>query len=796
MAETEQEETDETEEEAEELTEEEERERAIAKFSEIPGIGSAKGENLFRAGFREMEDLVRATESTLALAQGIGPKLASQIKENIPDQVPLEEDDVDHLMAVDGVDFERAKKLYRAGYKTVESLRRAPPSSLRELEGWEDEHIDAVFDDLIERDECIEELSELEEVGESRAEALFDAGFSTLYHLQRASAEELAEVEGVSEDVAESIKEQVGDFAWDRTYAIEEGPESIREAITPDIEDEDLDFPESKMREVLREDGEFLPEAVIDETLEKLDGHMDDLSEDEVETLTRNLVDKYHAHRVDPSEAVGIVGAQSIGEPGTQMTMRTFHYAGVAEINVTLGLPRLIEVVDARRSPSTPMMEVYLEEDIRDDKEKAQEVGSEIEATELLDIADVDIDLGSFEVVVDPDPRKMERKNLEFETVQEKIEGIRGGEVEVRETDRGPILVLTPEEDERPYKNMMDLSDKAKSTHIKGIEEIERVVIRREDDEDGYVIYTEGSDLAQVLQVPGVDMTRTTTNNFREIHEVLGIEAARRSIMNEAQHTLDEQGLTVDVRHLMLVADVMTSDGSIRAIGRHGVSGEKSSVLARAAFEITVNHLLDAGMHGEIDPLEGVAENIIVGQPVSLGTGAVEVTMEPDAFEEAPPVPEWVPPEELLADEEPGEIPDWVEDYSAAQQKAMDLDIKANQSHEDLIEAIREALGEEAPGAEPEAEAEGEEVAAVAGGGAEAVAAEDEEAPAEAAEPAETGEAADAASEPAEEPETEDVPEWQEDYRAAQQKAKDLDVKATGTHDEIIERIREAQEED
>jgi hypothetical protein len=85
----------------------------------------------------------------------------------------------------------------------------------------------------------------------------------------------------------------------------------------------------------------------------------------------------------------------------------------------------------------------------------------------------------------------------------------------------------------------------------------------------------------------------------------------------------------------MLVSDVMTVDGTIRAIGRHGISGEKSSVLARAAFEITVNHLLEAGVVGEVDPLEGVAENIIVGQPVQLGTGAVQLVMKPDAFKGA-----------------------------------------------------------------------------------------------------------------------------------------------------------------
>ena len=107
------------------------------------------------------------------------------------------------------------------------------------------------------------------------------------------------------------------------------------------------------------------------------------------------------------------------------------------------------------------------------------------------------------------------------------------------------------------------------------------------------------------------------------------MEAARNSIIEEASHTLDEQGLSVDIRHIMLVADLMTNDGDVKAIGRHGISGRKSSVLARAAFEITAAHLLTAAMTGEEDHLDGVAENIIVGQPVTLGTGAINLVYAP-----------------------------------------------------------------------------------------------------------------------------------------------------------------------
>jgi len=130
------------------------------------------------------------------------------------------------------------------------------------------------------------------------------------------------------------------------------------------------------------------------------------------------------------------------------------------------------------------------------------------------------------------------------------------------------------------------------------------------------------------MKVKGVDFTRTTTNNIYEIYEVLGIEAARNAIIKEALDTLEEQGLEVDPRHIMLVADVMTADGELRQIGRHGVAGEKQSILARAAFEMTVNNLLDAAVKGEVDYLKGITENIIVGQPIKLGTGDVELVLK------------------------------------------------------------------------------------------------------------------------------------------------------------------------
>jgi DNA-directed RNA polymerase subunit A" len=341
------------------------------------------------------------------------------------------------------------------------------------------------------------------------------------------------------------------------------------------------------------------------------------VSEEEFSEIAETVVADYQRSKVEPCEAVGVVAAQSIGEPGTQMTMRTFHYAGVAEINVTLGLPRLIEIVDARKIPSTPTMTIRLEKDYALDRDIAREVAWSIESTNILHLGSMATDLAEMNVVIDLNEDALLQRKITASDVAERLaEGTK-----ISADQQANQIIMTPPEPS--YRDLLQLVEKIKTISLKGIEGIKRVVIRKEGDE--YVLYTEGSALKEVIQFEGVDPTRTKTNNITEIGEVLGIEAARNAIINEATDTLREQGLSVDVRHIMLVADIMTCDGEVKQIGRHGVSGEKASVLARAAFEVTVNHILDAAVRGDVDDLRGVTENVIVGQPIQLGTGDVKL---------------------------------------------------------------------------------------------------------------------------------------------------------------------------
>lgn len=390
------------------------------------------------------------------------------------------------------------------------------------------------------------------------------------------------------------------------------------------------DYDVSEDVELVVEDADLPPrlKEEVYHTVEERDATVEQA--DEIATVVAN---RYRETRVDPLDPVGVVSAQSIGEPGTQLTMNTFHYAGVAEIDVTQGLPRLIELVDARKTPDTPMMKVYLDEEYATDRELAHQVVWQIEATKILALGDVSTNVADMVVTIDLNPETLQERWPTVDDTEEiaaEVAEIIEDSLGVSTTQRGTDIQFGPEEPS--YRDLLQLVEDLREITFKGLEEITRVVIRKEEVEDGegeeFVLYTEGSAFSDALEIEGVDASRSTCNNIHEIYRTLGVEAARETIIEETHNTLAEQGLDdVNVRHLMLVADIMTNRGTIESIGRHGIAGNKDSVLARAAYEVTVNHLLDAAIHGEVDDLNGVIENVIVGKPVEIGTGDVDLRM-------------------------------------------------------------------------------------------------------------------------------------------------------------------------
>jgi DNA-directed RNA polymerase subunit A' len=345
------------------------------------------------------------------------------------------------------------------------------------------------------------------------------------------------------------------------------------------------------------------------------------LSKAGVEIVCKKGLALYNKAQVEPGQAVGIITAQSIGEPGTQMTLRTFHFAGIKERNVTLGLPRLIELVDARKKPVTPTMDIYLQADLKKSREKAIEVARNILQTKVSAlIIDSETDYSTNIKLILSENRLRERGCSVAD-----VENALASNKKFKMETVGELITLNLVE-ESDTATAIAIRNKVLNTTVKGVPDIERVTLVQKDDE--WVIQTTGSNIAKVLEVQGIDKENVRTNNVFEIAGTLGIEAARNALINELNHTLGDQGLEVDNRYIMLVSDLMCSRGYMQQIGRHGIAGSKNSVLARAAFEITVPTLAHAALAGEVEQLLGITENVIVGSNIPIGSGTVDLYMQ------------------------------------------------------------------------------------------------------------------------------------------------------------------------
>ena len=293
------------------------------------------------------------------------------------------------------------------------------------------------------------------------------------------------------------------------------------------------------------------------------------LSKKGLENVCKKGLELYNKSQVEPGQAVGIVTAQSIGEPGTQMTLRTFHTAGIAEKNVTLGLPRIIELVDARKKPSTPSMDIYLDKDSRTSKEKAIQTAREILQTTINDliIHPVETDYQTH-IIFRIDSTRVANRGCTVDDIMAVLETNKKFKTKL---DNNTITLQLV--DESDAATVVTLRNKLLKATVKGVPDIERLTLKEENGQ--WLIQTTGSNLAQILPIKGVDKNNVRTNNVFEISGTLGIEAARNALINELKFTLESQGLEVDNRYLMLVSDLMCHKGYLQQIGRHGIAGTK-----------------------------------------------------------------------------------------------------------------------------------------------------------------------------------------------------------------------------
>jgi DNA-directed RNA polymerase subunit A" len=354
-----------------------------------------------------------------------------------------------------------------------------------------------------------------------------------------------------------------------------------------------------------------LPKALIDE-VERVAKEMK-LNEEKKNKLLDLVKRKFIKSAFEPGEAIGIITAQSISEPATQMTMRTYHFAGSAGIKVTYGLPRLVEIFDAKKELETPVMEIYLKKEFNN-MEKAKDLAESLVEKKISDaVKGISINLSENSIEIEPlDLRKLGKI---AKTIKEAFP-----ELKIKEKTKN-IVVSTKEESD--VKTLQVLREKILNLHLEGVKGIKNAIVRREGED--WLINTLGSNLEEVMKIEEVDENRTITNDIHETFKVLGIEAARNVIIKEAMKTLQEQGLNVDIRHILLVGDIMTSTGKIQSIGRYGVAGAQTSILSRAAFEETVKHLVRASIRNEVDEFKGIFENVMIGQVIPSGTGMLEL---------------------------------------------------------------------------------------------------------------------------------------------------------------------------
>ncbi|KAG0438465.1 DNA-directed RNA polymerase III subunit RPC1 [Dictyocoela muelleri] len=381
---------------------------------------------------------------------------------------------------------------------------------------------------------------------------------------------------------------------------------------------------------------------------------------------------------IEPGTSVGAIAGQSIGEPGTQMTLKTFHFAGVASMNITLGVPRLKEIINATKNISTPIINAFIKDEkdenpINEDKNPinedetvkdrnlkiAKKIKMRIQKTTLSDIlvylkeifrsdsiyieigvefdGDINqvvnnlcdglkISKGCMKIIKDENEFAADSRNQENEEKKDNFKNFKNNSESL---NLHKILLKIKrfgkkETSDNLYFVLQNLKSKLKQTLVSGLESAKRIVINNYEG-DKYNLLIEGTGLLGIFNIEGIDSRKTVSNDILDIVAVLGIEAARTAIINEILYTMGKHGIKLDLRHVMLLADTMTYVGSVLGITRHGIKHMKTSTLMLASFEQTADHIFESAISGKVDKIKGISENIIVGSRVPIGTGIVEL---------------------------------------------------------------------------------------------------------------------------------------------------------------------------
>lgn len=362
----------------------------------------------------------------------------------------------------------------------------------------------------------------------------------------------------------------------------------------------------------------------------------------QLDALFEICLRKYTSTICEPGTAVGAIGAQSIGEPCTQMTLKTFHFAGVASMNITLGVPRIKEIIDAVTNISTPIITAKLIFD--SDPVAARIVKGRIEHTKLGGLARTIREVfrkndAYVEVVLDLDLIERLHLDVSVSSVRQSILDSTQPRLKLKPQQvmahRNSIRCFPASTDRQHLLQALGfLKRNLAAVTVHGFPGIERAVVSQyQEKPPRYELAVEGSNLLAVMGTPGINAIDTTSNSVMEVFATLGIEAARATIVQQIHYTVGSHGINVDLRHLILLAETMTFKGRVLGITRHGVAKMKSSVLMLASFETPTAHLFDAAVHGRSDTVVGVSESIILGNAMPIGTGIFKI------LQDVPPLP-------------------------------------------------------------------------------------------------------------------------------------------------------------
>ncbi|EEF30548.1 DNA-directed RNA polymerase III largest subunit, putative [Ricinus communis] len=378
--------------------------------------------------------------------------------------------------------------------------------------------------------------------------------------------------------------------------------------------------------------------------IERLAHKIFGVSERQIEVFVKTCINRYLWKRVEPGTAIGAIGAQSIGEPGTQMTLKTFHFAGVASMNITQGVPRIKEIINGAKKISTPIITAELEQNTN--VTAARIAKGRIQKTVLGQVAKsikIVMTSRSASVVITLDMKTIQNAQLSLDANIVKEAILRTPRIKlkpqhIKVLDTRKLEVIPLGDRERVHFELHNLKNLLPSIIVQGIKTVERAVIAQKK-HDGkandqelptYNMLVEGMGLDLVMGTEGVDGCKTTSNHVMEVQKFLGIEAARKCIIDEINQTMEHHGMSIDIRHMMLLGDLMTFKGEVLGITRFGIQKMDKSVLMLASFEKTADHLYHAAVFGRDDKIEGVSECIIMGIPMQIGTGILKVQQRVD----------------------------------------------------------------------------------------------------------------------------------------------------------------------